>query len=283
MASPLLLSDNLFNQRIYPANVITAVEETPGHEILNVGDGRRSQFDYWTPVTTNVVQRVTVDAITAVSTSCCALDRGHNLFGKTVTIDGADDVAFTTNVITPFSAALPSSITAGASIDGANGALTEEGAWLKRYAVTAARRFWRLSVSAMGTGLKPVVVGLWLGRSYDPPAFFTPSSMEGAELHVATRVSEWFWRGRGPSTPARSGTLNLRFNTVGDYEAARATLMLQYLRGRPMWICYDSAQAERSFLTLCPEEARIAPGFEPGWFPQQVKVPYLEHQPLRAA
>lgn len=469
MAGPLLLSDNLFNTVAYPLHVITADEQATGHEIQNIADGRRSQYDYYTSVTANTERTLKVQCDIVRSVNTIFLDRGHNLTDKSIayehsangsswttawtfcptglgtdlrvgnyllqsqamatspwtnnlttvtnnnstapdgtvtatalvptasssndhnvksgaiTITSAENIAasiylrassyngavvrvtdgpssnffgasFGLSTVTVLGSSLGgagaltgSSITdvgnnwrrltiygkvnggvtsvvlhvivfdteahaaaltayAGDTANGmfawgaqverngstatdakaytrtvaaiAAGAVMEDGAW--GYTFTAASNFYhRIRIPAMGTGLVPVVVGAWLGTAYQPSFLYMPSADDGATFTRPGTTTEWGWRGGGPPVVTRDGTLNIKFASVGDYTTARPFLVKQFAAGRPMWICHDQAQADRTILAMFPDGARIDPRFDSGWFPRQVQIPYVEHEPKR--
>lgn len=471
MAGPLLLSDNLYNTIAYPGHVITADEQATGHEIQNIADGRRSQYDYYTSVTANTERTLKVQCDIPRAVNTVFLDRGHNLTDKSfVYEDSANGSSWTTrwtfcptgsgsdlrvgnyclqsqawatspwstNLLTPtnneatviapdgtltsthlvptavnsanhnvqsgaititsaeflavsvylrgsgypgvllemtdntansfgivvglLSGAILGSVTTGAGVltssritalanswyrvefwgavnggvtsakfgakvfdteahalaqtsytgDAVNGisawgaqverygatatapkaytrtvaaiaagAITEDGAWGYTWTALSAQLYHRLRIPAMGTGLVPVIVGAWLGTAYQPAFLYMPSSDDGATFTRPGNMTEWGWRGGGPSVVTRDGTLNIKFDSTADYTTARLFLVKQFAAGRPMWICHDQAQADRTILAMFPDGARIDPRFDSGWFPRQVQLPYAEHEPRR--
>lgn len=206
------------------------------------------------------------------------LDRGHNIPGIAgvkyqVSSEG-------TAYADIWTVTIPGAV--GTDLTAANGATTEEGAWGKVWSPGTAGTWHRLLIPAMGTGRIPVIVGLWLGLAWQPDFFFMPSSEEGQDFTSPENVTEWGWRGRGPAVATRSGTISVKFASLADYATARPTLIGQYAKGRPMWICYNQAQADRAFLAVLPQGARFAPRYDRDWFPLQAEIPYVEWEPKRA-
>lgn len=205
------------------------------------------------------------------------LDRGHNITGFAGTKYQYSYDGITWSDV--WSVAIPG--VGVTDLTSANGCTTEEGAWGKVWAPNNAASWHRLLIPAMGTGRVPVVVGLWLGVAYQPAFLYMPSADDGATFTRTGTATEWGWRGGGPRVVTHDGTLNIRFDSAADYATARPFLVKQFAAGRPMWVCHDQAQADRSVLTMFPDGARIDPRFDTGWFPRQVQIPYVEHEPLR--
>ena len=278
MGAPAFLVDNFFIITQYASHVVTAEEEPAGFEAFRAADGRRSSLDYATATTANSDWWLKVDCGVARSATCVALDRGHNLFGKTVRVQwSTDDFAVSVNDLV--NGVLPTAVGVDASLDAALGVHTEEDAWLKRFASQSAR-YWRIFVPAMGAGLKPQVVGLWVGLTYEPGFVNFPVQEDQDELVVAQTESEAGWLGRGFATPRRTGTIHLKLTTTAAYDTARTHLQKNFGKGRPMWFVPDDAKTERAVLTIRPREPL---GFtrDLGWFYPQASIAWQEHEPER--
>jgi hypothetical protein len=107
---------------------------------------------------------------------------------------------------TVVSITLPAASAPG-SLDDTLGVRTEEGAWVKRFSLRAAK-YWRWYVPAMGVGLKPQVVGLYLGLAFAPNYFNRPLDDDGDVLVVTESQSELGWIGRGPQGRQRQGVIS---------------------------------------------------------------------------
>lgn len=274
---PLCLVENLGSLVQFPTHTFVGDEEAASHEAFRVADGRRSPFDYWTGITANQ-QRIltwTCDRVRAVDT--IALDRGHNLAGTVVTLEASQDNFVTVQQI--FSFAVPS-VAVGGDMTVAPGIVTEEGAWLYTFPDVAATYF-RLRIAAMGAGILPVIVGLWLGQSWQPGLFCTPWGDDADVLTAKETETEWGWKGRGLVANIRQGTMIVKLPSDDAYDIARYHIQGHYGRSRPMWVVYDMAQADRAFLAIRPTGS-LGFNYEPNWWPRQCRIPYLEHEPARA-
>lgn len=204
------------------------------------------------------------------------LDRGHNLAGvASVKYQSSNEGTSWTDVQT-----VTISSVASTDLTATNGASTEEGAWGKTFTGTAGT-WHRLLVPAMGTGLRPVVVGLTLGTAYQPSFFYNPFNEDRKSLGGNSTVSEWGWHGNGPRPRIRQGELNLKLADATDYTNARYHLDQLYAAGRPMWTCFDRTQADRTFLSRFPDNGVLDLGFGRDWFPRSGSVPYEEWEPKR--
>lgn len=140
-------------------------------------------------------------------------------------------------------------------------------------------RYWRLTVSAMGAGLKPNIYGLWLGESWQPN-FYTrlPFTWGERRLVGSETTSDVGWRGLVNTNERREAGIGLRLKSESEYDTARYHIEELYLSGEPMWIVFDEDRAERSWLS------RISPGRtgfevpESGWGFQQIRFPAVEYQ-----
>jgi hypothetical protein len=257
MAQPLLCADNLASALQYPDQVSlfdqSGTTGPVGFETWRVADGRRSAFDFWQPGTTNVDAFLTVTCGRVRGANYLALDRGHNLAGKTINLFGSqDNFATQTTVLTvtvPTAGGQIAGVVSGGIVQ-AGGATTEEGAFLITFP-TAGYTYWRFDVPAMGAGLQPNVVGLWLGMSYQPTALYRPFTRHTTEFRAQETVSPIGWRGRGPRAFNRATTLNLRMDTQFEYaDQARFTCEELLGAGRPTWIVEDQSRPQEAALVL---------------------------------
>ncbi len=247
---PIFLVENFYSKLQFPDHTISAEEEATDNEAFRVANGRRSARDKWAPTTLNSASYVDAACDRIRAADCIALDRGHNLAGYDIELRGSNQAAFTTYE-SVLDLTLPT-YTAPGDIDDALGVRTEEGAWIKRFDMRA-YKYWRLYVDAMGAGLKPNVVGLWLGLSFSPQYLDMPWNEDGADLVVKQAASESGWLGRGVANKVRSGTITLALSSFQEYDTkARYHLQGLYGEGFPMWIVFDEAQADRAVLAELP-------------------------------
>lgn len=284
MASPLLLVENLFSTIQFSGHTV-AWDETPAasHEEFRVADGRRSSLDYSTPVTANAQHTLTITCDRARAANCFFLDRGHNLAGLQIFIENSQDSVSWETVASP---TIPTASSPG-TLSNTNGIVTEEGAFGILFAAPPVQPgtavYWRLRIPAMGAGGIPIIVGAWLGMAWVPlNNFEQPWGEDQATLSSMETVSEWQWRGRGPTALVRDGSLALKLITEDEYDLARYHIAGHFMRGRPMWVCEDQAQADRTFLSL-KTPGHFGFNFAPRWFPRQAMGwQYVEHEPQRA-
>ena len=280
IAGPLLCADNLWSVSQYPGHVLTYNEQQAGHEFWRVADSRRSISDSWIPVTANSDQWGQVQCDRMRGATFFGLDRGHNLGGLTVNLQ------ISNTGVAPFQTVLsivvPPTSEPNALSDTSYGVTTEELACLCLFPLVAAL-YWRLDIPAMGAGLLPQVVGLWTGLAYQPAygGLLTPWDEDQDDLSYAGVRTEWGWLGHGPVASIRRGEANLRLATDDEYDQARLW-RAKVTRGAPSWICYDTAQGDRSFLAIRPQ-GHQGIGYKPRVFPRQGVIQYEEHEALRTA
>ena len=166
-------------------------------------------------------------------------------------------------------------------IDDANGITTDEGAWLKRFA-SVSDRYWRLRIPKMGIdpvteeSIKPKIVGLWLGNTWEPGKLTIPMPDEHAETVTQRGIGDRGWQGNTQAVRRRVGELFLQLDAAAEPAALAA--IAEYDLLRPMWIIHDANKAERAVLAQ-RQDGRMGFGFEPGWFPRQGRIPWSEYQP----
>lgn len=274
MDRPILAGDNWFSPVQYPLHVLTANEEPVGHEVTRLSNGRRSSLDYAGATTANDPwwAKATCDRVRAAN--YVALDKGHNLAGKQVKLEFSDDDF--TSIQTAVDVVIPASAATGA-IDDAFGVVTEEGAWLMRYPTRTAYAA-RLFIPAMGAGLTPRVVGLWVGLAYSPEHLYRPSDPDGDFFAVEETVTGTGAVGRALPWNRRQGQLRLKMSDEFEYELARYHLRRIFGAGAPTWLIHDEQQADRAVLAqrvgnselLFPRESGS------GWAHQQGAIPWQE-------
>lgn len=241
--------ENVFSVRQFPKHVLTADQEDTGREAFRVATGRRSKLDFWAPTTPNVPHQVEVDSTVAggISVDYFALDRGHNLNGKAVTLEkSVNGTAWTTVKAVTIPA------TPGGQIGDANGCHTDEGAFLVTFTASTAERHLRLNVAAMGAGLTPRVVGLWAGIAWKPGNIFLPLSDEDDVLLAARGQTTKGWSGSTIHVRKRIGDLNFKLLTVAAFTDAAKHIRDNFGRGRLMWIVHDDANSQRAVLAQRP-------------------------------
>jgi len=273
--TPVFLVENIFSVVQFPDHSVNADEEATGSEDWRVATGRRSSQDKWTTTTTNTTHTMTVTCNRIRTCDMIAIDRGHNLAGEAIKLQGSNDAFTSTEDIIDIT--MPT-YSAPGSIDDTLGVMTEEGAWVKRFDPRA-YTWWRLTIPSMGADTMPEIVGLWLGKSYNSRSFDWPWSEEDVETLASVVVSEAGWEGAGPVTVRRRGTMGIRCTSLIDYDDARYTFA-HFSRNRPMWMCADDEQADRTI--LIKQAGGFGFGFDGQWpFRRATQIPWVEYEPMR--
>ena len=278
MGRPRFLSENFFNTVQFSGHTVSGNQETAGNEAFRVGTSRRSSLNFWTPTSTNATAYVQAACDRVRVADMLVLDRGHNLAGKTVSLILSNQSSFAAST-TLWSFTVPTRSQYGSRLNGPPGAYTEEGAWLYRW-VTAAAKYWRFQVSAMGSGLKPKIVGLNLGLSYRPTRAPTlPWDDESRQLDFQQVQSDTLWVGSNRKSQRRVfGPWAMRMRDDNEYTKVRRHIHELYWRGEFMWVVPDEDQAERALLAFA-EPGVYSAGFD-GEYPQRTLVlSGSEHQP----
>lgn len=273
---PVLFVENVYSRLQFPGHVITPSDEQVNFETFRVANGRRSPFDYASPVTANAIwiPRVAYDRVRAIN--AVALDRGHNLGGFELSVRTSSD-AWVTEYVAATSV-IPTTSSSG-SVDELNGVRTEEGAWFKRFPQVESMAS-EVRVPAMGAGLKPKVVGLQLGYAWECEYWTRPVGEGGVRLAGEVVESGSAWRARTTPTRQRVLTLKLKLVDYASYDAARYHLEGHFASGRPMWLVLNQDQADRAIQVEV--EGPIGFNYETDYGYQQCTFACVEHGPLRA-
>lgn len=267
-------ADNVYNVRTYPDHTVSATEEPGGREATRVADGRRSSVSSWTMTTANTEGSVTALFDRLRGFDFLALDRGHNLEGVQIILEATHDGGSTWDTV--WDRTLPS-VMAGGDIDDELGVVTSEGAYLTRFPFETGDGV-RVRIPAMGAGLRPVIVGLWVGQSWSVEHLERPATLHGGTVVVQTMETAVGWRGTStPSLRRRSPTV-LKFD--GWMKADEAERHLHdYAALRPMWAVLDKRRAERGYLTRAVEQV-VELTVKADWGYPQIGLELEEHEHL---
>lgn len=255
MGRPVILSDSVFNTRIYSGHVLDASSTATGKDVADLASGRRIRdLTGWfaSDLNTEAWAESTFDQLRAFD--LLWIDCDHNLAGESISLRLSDDDFTTTYTLGPKT--VPTDPTPFARLYDGEIVMTDEGAllWWTDLQVTHAVRF---VVAAMGAGLRPELAGLMLGKLFTPEhAAIKPWNWG---RHTLTHVVERSSLGQDASGERgryRSQETRLRVGSWAEYYEARYPLEDLFLSGRPTVYIPDDESAERAALV------RATPGMQ---------------------
>jgi hypothetical protein len=160
---PFVLVDNFFDRiNLYPLATLSSTAAIAGREVQYLADYRRERT-FFQAATAVAGHAVSVDLSAGVTAQpdTVWIDRGHNLWGQSISIIGSDD-NFGTQPVNVTPSAIPAIGTVGG--DPTTGwCVTEEGALYTIIAPATARRYWRLLFNTTPAAAI-VLTGLVLGK-----------------------------------------------------------------------------------------------------------------------
>lgn len=258
MGRPVILSDNVYNLRIYPDHTLAASTTASEKSVLFLASGRRIRsLTGWFASTLNAEAHVTATFDQARAFDLLFIDRDHNLATESLSVRISDDAFTTYQEIGPKT--VPSDPVPMSALYDGEIVMTNEGAllwWLDLQVGWAAR----VVVAAMGAGLRPEIAGLALGKLWTPDhAPLKPDVFGKWNLTHTSDRSPLGQDSSGDIGRYRSQSLHLRMASWDEYLTALYPIEELYLGRRPMVIVPDDEQAERAVFTLAPPGAQ---GFE---------------------
>lgn len=218
---PLLLVDNQFDRvDQYPGATVTASSYLAGHEPWRVADGRREDT-WWEPVgdgasgSAGNYVRSDLGAGNTRPIDFLYLDRGHNLWGKTVTPRAGDDGATwpSTRTLT-----VPAEGTVGGDPTSTTMAVTEDGALYALFTAFAARRYRELHVPYVASFV-PKVTGIIMGARHALAGYGTVYAPDQGRRSQPTEEALSGRRATGPTYHWRTLDLGLMHVSRAEYDA----------------------------------------------------------------
>jgi hypothetical protein len=230
---PLLLADNIFDATVlYPGAVIDATSEAAGHEAFRVSDYRRDRTS-WQAANDGggVDHRIRVHAPFDVSIDSIFLDRGHNLAGKTVFLEGSLDgsswpLSITLNV--------PSAVGGGTTAPAM--CQTEEGAAWTLTGTTAFRPWWSLRIPH-ATSFVPIVTGLLVGTRAQLLNFGKTFDEDAGARTQPTQQSTAGYRANDATYAWRTVTLDLDLIGAAEYDGTMRSLRAKLFEKNQPFVC----------------------------------------------
>jgi hypothetical protein len=246
--TPLLLIDNVFDTvGLYPGGTVDAISEVAGREAFRVADYRRDRT-YWQPTSDGGGSDtwVRTQLLTAHAIDSILLDRGHNLTGKTVFLEGGPDGA---SWPTSISLTVPGATTIGGTPAAPTMAQTEEGTAWTLFATTTARLWWRLRVP-YAAGFIPIVTGIIAGARTQLLGYSTTYDEDAGGRTQSTQMSSSGYLASDTTYSWRTAQLGLSYIGSTEYDGTIRTLRnLLFARNQPTMLFMDyGTYPERGWL-----------------------------------
>lgn len=230
---PLLLVDNVFDTlTLYPGATIDATSEAVGHEAFRIADYRRDRT-YWQAADDGGAtdHRLRVQLPAAVSISSIYLDRGHNLAGKSIFVEGGADGA-TWGSVRQFD--VPSTV--GGTPAQPAMCQTEEGAAWSLVDPTPTRLWWSIRIPH-SSGFVPVITGVILGLRTQLLGYSKTFDEDAGGRTQSAQQSTAGYRANDPTYAWRTIALDLDLIGATEYDATiRATRDRLFAKNQP-WVC----------------------------------------------
>ena len=278
MGRPVILADNLYNPRIYPDHTLTASSTATGKSVNFLSSGRRIRdLTGWfaSDLNTDAYVQATFDQARAFD--LLFIDRDHNLDGESLSVRISDDSFTTYTELGPYT--VPSSPTPFAHLYDGSIVRTNEGAllwWLDLQVCHDVRVF----VAAMGSGLRPELAGLMLGKLWAPEvALVKPDVLPKFNLTHSLERSPLAQDFSGEVGRFRSQEFRIRTASWFEYATALYPIEELYLSRKPTVIVPDDERAEEARLTLAPP-GQV--GFEvpADRYLPEITIPWEESEPV---
>jgi hypothetical protein len=235
--TPLVLLDNVFDTiGLYAGAALTTSSESVGRDAFRIADYRRDRT-YWSPTTDGggVDHWVRVQLVAAHGVDYIVLDRGHNLAGKTVYIEGSSDGA-TWSISQALN--VPAASVVGGTPTAPAMAATEEGAaWTIIPAALAARVWWRLRVPYTAAFI-PIVTGVMAGLKTQLLNFSTSFDEDAGGRTQASQQSIAGYRATDTTYAWRTVKLGLKYIGATEYDATIRTLRETIFAKNQPWMCF---------------------------------------------
>jgi hypothetical protein len=212
---PLILVDNVFDRiSLYPlASLAPSAGSVVGREINYIADYRRERSYYqFSAAFTNSGPIVDLGAGNTAVVDSCWIDRGHNLWGKTIYIDGSADAitwggANRGPFVVPAQGTVGGDPTAGWSV-------TEEGAIYQHWTNALGYRYWRLYIVE---STQAIIPGIIMGKKFQLLNFSSVRDEDAGER--SNRVEKSLVPGYdGRDRQYARRTINLKLSTIGATE-----------------------------------------------------------------
>lgn len=244
--TPMLLVSNVFDRiNYYPTAVLTSTSTAAGTDVRYVADYRRERT-WWLAATTDTLHSVTSTLGAGETATCDTLwiDRGHNLWGKAVGVQGSDGAGGA--LVTLLERTVPAQGTVGGD-PSLTWCVTEEGSLYTYAAAAYARRSWQIYVRDVW---QPRITGVILGARTQLEGYSQRLDEDAGRRTVRQEES---LAGYVASDRVYSGrTLELQLQQIGapQYDATiRSLREVLFARNQPVVIAMNwGTRPERAWL-----------------------------------
>lgn len=190
---------------------------------------------------------VDLGAATVLAPDYVWIDRGHNLWGGSIAVDGTPDATFATSFGTDRAVAarfIPSLDANGNYVVGGDPTtgvcVTEEGALYMLFTAPTANRAWRVRFPIGLSSFTPVVPGIMLGRRHQLLNFSTSRDEDAGGRKVASEESDAGWLGNGKAYAWRTVDLGLKYIGAAEYDTTiRDLRRLLFERNQPAVVAME--------------------------------------------
>jgi hypothetical protein len=239
---PIVLTDNFFdNVVLHPSFVVQNLsnDDSAGHEAFRVADNLRD-LTSWTRAAVNADSHIFVDAGAAVQPNTLIIERGHNLAGKQIRLDGYPNTGFGSPTSAFTFATVP--VSPGGLPTDPNGCLTADGVWWKTF-TGVSFRVQDVFVPAMGAGVAPIIPGIYLGTSYrfteylDAPAAYDFST---SVKYMRNEISRGGVRSKSRGINLDKLMISISVDSA-DYPPFDVELRRMLRYNVPIWFAFDDS------------------------------------------
>lgn len=238
--TPLVLADNVFDTyNLYTAATMDAISFVAGRDPFHIADYRRDR-SWWQPTTdgggTNPWVRVDLGAGITRAADFLFIDRGHNLWGRSVNLQGGDDGAAWP---TSFTRTVPALGTVGGDPTTATMAVTEEGALYSLITAGTPRRWWRITTTYSAAFI-PILTGVMAGLRNQLLGYSTIFDEDASERTPPGDTSAAGYRGSNLLYSWRTCELGLKYIGATEYDTTIRTLRrLLFEKNQPFALFMD--------------------------------------------
>jgi hypothetical protein len=232
------LVDNVFDRiNLYPGAALTSSATRPGTSVFYAADYRRERT-FWQSAASATFNLISTVPPVSTSVDSIWLDRGHNLWGKTIRVESSSlDGSTIYGAVHLAVPALVGDVYVPGGDPSTGMCVTEEGAVYSLFASMPASP--RHSVYCVDNW-QPMITGVILGRRYQLDSYPIKLDEDAGGVQYVSRTSDAGWEASDRAYPF--ATLELALETIGDTEYNTKLRILRRLlvnRREPAAICMN--------------------------------------------